>query len=207
MASLGDARRGRPPSPRPYTAGMKRQHNPLRLDLPALSAEGAVIQGEWPGAALTRLAEGQTPPQDLPMAMVAWQASGSRQPVAGSEDQLWLALHASTTVWLTCQRCLQPMAWPLNIDRRIRFVRSEAEAEQLDAEHEDDVLALGRFLNVQDLVEDELLLASPLVPRHEVCPQAVVMSVGEDDLVPAIDAPANPFAVLKSLKKGRGPAE
>jgi uncharacterized protein len=88
------------------------------------------------------------------------------------------------------------------VDRRLRFVRDEAQAETLDAESEDDVLALPRWLDARELVEDEMLLALPLVPRHDRCPQPLPMSaeVSADEAVS--DRP-NPFAVLQSLKPGR----
>jgi uncharacterized protein len=184
---------------------MKRQHDPLRLDVAAFAAEGAQLAGEWPGAALRRLAETQTPPQDLALPDVNWSVRGERMPASGGEPELWLALGVQAPVWLTCQRCLQPFQVPLAFERRLRFVRGEAEAEALDAESEDDVLALSRWLNLRDLVEDELLLALPLVPRHEVCPQPLPVVIGE--AAPEVDVPErpHPFAALQALKPGGGP--
>lgn len=192
-----------------YTAAMKRPHDPLRLDVAALALDGAALGGEWPGATLDRLAELQAPPQDLALAPVAWQAQAQRVLVPGTDGELWLALRAEASVWLTCQRCLQPMAWPLSLDRRLRFVRTEAEAEALDAELDEDVLSLARSINLRELVEDELLLALPLVPMHDTCPQPLPVSAGDAEPDPAVaEAPPNPFAVLQQLKKkGRGPAE
>ena len=92
-------------------------------------------------------------------------------------------------------------------DKRVRFVRGEAQAEALDNEIEDDVLALPRALDLRELVEDELLLALPIVPRHDGdCPQP--LPVPSDDLPAAsADEPdggrPNPFAVLQSLKTGK----
>ena len=56
------------------------------------------------------------------------------------------------------------------VERRIRFVDGEDAGGALDADSDDDVLALTPALDLHELVEDELLLALPLVPRHEVCP-------------------------------------
>ena len=53
------------------------------------------------------------------------------------------------------------------------------------------------------LIEDELLLALPLVPRHEQCPEPLPRAFVEDD--PAIDPADNPFAVLAALKRGPRP--
>ena len=47
----------------------------------------------------------------------------------------------------------------------VAFVRGEDAAAELDAESDFDVLTLTRSLDLRELVEDELLLALPLVPR------------------------------------------
>lgn len=187
---------------------MKRLHDPLRLEMIAFANEGGELAGHWPGATLTRLADSQSPPQDGGLPGVAWSARGERLATAGGEGQIWLSLSVQAPVWLTCQRCLQPFQVPLAFERRLRFVRGEAEAEALDAESEDDVLALSRSLDLRELVEDELLLALPLVPRHEVCPQPLPMSVEADEAdVVEDDLPErpHPFAVLQALKSGKGP--
>jgi uncharacterized protein len=183
---------------------MKRQHDALRLDVAAFAADGGRLSGRWLGATLSRLADSQSPPQDVALGEVAWSVQGERRPVAGGESELWLALQAQTVVWMSCQRCLQPFEVPLTLDQRLRFVRGEAEAEALDAELEDDVLALSRSLDLRELVEDELLLALPLVPRHERCPQPLPMAA-EAELPAEGDGAgrANPFAVLQVLKGGK----
>ena len=69
----------------------------------------------------------------------------------------------------------------------------------------DDVLALGRSLDLRELVEDELLLALPIVPRHEVCLQPLPMAVGEQALEDDVPERPHPFAALQALKSGKGP--
>lgn len=182
---------------------MKRSHEPLRLDVAAFAADGGALSGQWPGDTLTRLAESQSPPQDVALGDVRWQAQGERRAVTGGEAETWLMLSADTRVWLTCQRCLQPFEVPLGLARRLRFVRGESQAEALDAESDDDVLALGRSLDLRELVEDELLLALPLVPRHGQCPQPLPMSAGDAPPADAAVERANPFAVLQALKTDR----
>jgi uncharacterized protein len=86
----------------------------------------------------------------------------------------------------------------VEVDRWLRFVGDEAEAAELDADSDDDVLALARWMNLRDLVEDELLLALPLVPRHERCPEPLPF-VPEAEGSEALE---HPFAALERL---RGP--
>jgi uncharacterized protein len=51
------------------------------------------------------------------------------------------------------------------------------------------------------VLEDELLMALPLVPMHDECPVAPVLQAGEDDLADEASEKPNPFALLSQLKK------
>ncbi len=170
-----------------------------RLDVRAFAAAAADLQGTLPQADLPRLSDSTLRlPGDGAPAAVAWSARGEQRPVTGGEPEVWLQLQAETAVWLQCQRCLQPLHEPLAVARWFRFVATEEEAERLDETSEDDVLVLPRSLDLQDLLEDELILAMPLVPRHGTCPQPLPTSVGEEALE---DEPPNPFAALAALKR------
>jgi uncharacterized protein len=182
------------PTLAPYTEPVKtRPFNPLRLDVEPFARERGHLEGAWPLESLDRV---QSLPADMPR-VVSWLADGEHRPVAGGDDELWLRLRADTTVTLPCQRCLGPVDLRLEFDRAFRFARDEAAAEALDAELEDDVLALTRTLDLRALVEDELLLELPLVPRHVECPGGGLPLAAEDDGA----VPASPFAALAALKK------
>lgn len=176
---------------------------PEKLDLAAFARDGASLEGEWPAVALERLADAaapEAPAADWPA--LRWSVLGEIRQPKGGKPQTWLQLQAQAQVALTCQRCLRPVEEHLDIDRWIRFVDTEAEAAELDADSDDDVLALPRHLDARELIEDELLLALPLVPRHETCPEPLAHADDE----PAADEQEaerpNPFAALAALKRG-----
>jgi uncharacterized protein len=50
-------------------------------------------------------------------------------------------------------------------------------------------------------VEDELLMAIPLVPMHPSCPEAPRFSLADPDFDAAAQAQTTPFAVLAGLKR------
>ncbi|HQS64567.1 MAG TPA: YceD family protein, partial [Acidovorax defluvii] len=100
-----------------------------------------------------------------------------------------------------CQRCLTPVDVPLAVERSFRFVADEATAEALDDESEEDLLALSREFDLRELIEDELLMALPVVPRHDECPSAVPLASSDDDFEAASAEKPNPFAALASLRK------
>lgn len=176
-----------------------RSHDPLRLDMAAAAADGAELGGEWPLAQFERLLDGWPADAPAPEGTVRWQARAEQRKPNAVEPEIWMELQARAEVWRECQRCLQPVAVPLAFGHWLRFVRGEAEAARLDADSEDDVLELPRQLDLRELVEDELLMALPIVPRHEACPASLPMSVGEDEVQP--EPEENPFAVLAQLKK------
>jgi uncharacterized protein len=185
-------------------ASSSRETDPRRLDVAALAAAGAELEGEWQADRLPRLAAAGLDTDDgAPRAAIAWGARGERLAFPGAGLRPALAIVADTEVTVECQRCLQPMRLPLHAERRIFFVDGEDAAAALDAESEDDVLASTPALELLELVEDELLLAIPLVPRHEHCPEPLPRPFVEDD--PAVDLADNPFAMLAALKRGSRP--
>lgn len=165
------------------------------LEVMAFCRQGGSLAGRWPLAAMTRLGSSLLgAPGD---ATVDWQVTGSLLPVTGGEAEVWLHLQAGTTVSLQCQRCLQAMDDAITVDRRFRFVRTEAEALKLDEASEDDVLVLEPRLDMGTLLEDELILGLPIVPMHGQCPEPL-RPMKDDTLLD--DAAPHPFAALAVLR-------
>ena len=101
---------------------------------------------------------------------------------------------------MICQRCMGPVTVDLVVQRSFRFVADEATAAALDDESEEDVLVVSREFDLLGLVEDELLMAMPLVPRHEQCPTEVPMEASDEDFEAESARKANPFAALANLR-------
>lgn len=116
-------------------------------------------------------------------------------------EEIWLHLDAQVVLPLTCQRCLGPVEVLVSIERSFRFVATEELAAVEDEESEEDVLVLSRDFNLLDLIEDELLMSLPVVPKHEVCPISVKLQAADPDFVDEPTEKPNPFALLEQLKK------
>lgn len=105
-------------------------------------------------------------------------------------------------LWLNCQRCLEPVS--VNIDAQINVVLT---ASQVDREPEEEGYELyivdNERIFVRDFIEDEILLALPVVPRHEACQPVKPLFEGSPDELKdsAAEEKANPFAALKDWKK------
>lgn len=178
---------------------MSKDFKPQRLDVRAFAEEGGELSGSSTVGQHERLAtetEGRALEQP-----VAWTARGELRNPRHVHPEIWLHLEAVTLLSLTCQRCLAPVETPVAVDRWFRFVADEVTAQAEDDASEEDVLVLSRQFDLLGLVEDEVLMAMPLVPRHVVCP--VPLPAHKDPLEEA-QAPPHPFAELGKLKGGTG---
>ncbi|MEW6354669.1 MAG: YceD family protein [Pseudomonadota bacterium] len=101
-------------------------------------------------------------------------------------------------VTVVCQRCLQPLTLPLHTEPRLALVTTPEAAETLPP-HYEPLLVSAQPMRLADLVEDELLLALPIVPKHadEQCHAGVGRAAARDA------APEKPFAALARLKRKR----
>lgn len=176
---------------------MENQTAPTRLDIKALALSGQEIAGRDLLSHFTRLMQdlrGQSPDISL-----AWTARGEMRLGASGQQEPWLNLALQTSLPLVCQRCMGPVDVPVDSHRVFRFVASEDEALVQDEECEEDLLVISREFNLQELIEDELLMEVPLIPRHEVCPTAVKLEAVDAEFDAPASAKPNPFAVLSGM--------
>lgn len=172
-----------------------------RLDVKAFAKAAGALSGRDPVSGYARLMEevgGQAGDCQLD-----WHARGELRVGSNGFSQIWLHLQAAVSLPLVCQRCLGPADIEVAFDRSFRFVATEEQAEAEDEDAEEDVLALRRDFNLRELIEDELLMALPVVPRHEVCPTEVRLVAQDPDFEAESAAKPNPFAVLVKLQSGK----
>lgn len=179
---------------------MNRVFQPQRLDVQALAEDGGALSGDGKLQDFPRLAQEARP--GAPDAAVQWSARGELRNPQHVNPEIWLHLQASMVLPMTCQRCLESLDVPLTVDRPFRFVADEETAAAQDDASEEDLLAVSRAFDLPALVEDELLMEVPVVPRHGTCPAPVKLSAADPDFEE--QAPGHPFAGLRSLKSGRG---
>ncbi|ADU68794.1 23S rRNA accumulation protein YceD [Pantoea sp. At-9b] len=108
---------------------------------------------------------------------------------------------ADVQVTLLCQRCNQPFPHQVHISYCFSPVSTEEQAEALPEAYEPvDVDDFGE-IDLLAVIEDEIILALPVVPVHD----SEHCEVSDADMVfgqlPAEAEKPNPFAVLASLKR------
>ncbi|MFM6991872.1 MAG: YceD family protein [Rhodoferax sp.] len=180
---------------------MKPTLNPRKLAILNFTKSEASLDGAEPLSHFERLQDFQQ--AEAPAVQVQFHAHGDMRAATAGGLAPWLRLSADTRLTLVCQRCLAPVEQEVSFLREFRFVATEAQAELEDEDSEEDVLALSSEFDLLELVEDELLMALPASPKHDVCPRAVKLRVADADFQEAEDKP-NPFAALVGLKLPKG---
>ncbi len=180
---------------------MKHESPPKRLAVDAFARSMGAITGQDLLSSYPRLmqeAQGLGGANPL-----NWSARGVLQQDALGAEQIWLHVTVDVPVPLTCQRCLLPADVAVSIERAFRFVGSEEEAEAQDAEALEEVLALSDDFSLFDLIEDEVLMDLPLIPKHELCPVPVKLTVADAGFEAALNEKSQPFAILGHLKSAK----
>lgn len=137
----------------------------------------------------------------LPLAQMARVRESVLEAAGSAEVELHFCRQGSVaaidgrvvaTLWLECQNCLQPLAWQVNSEVHLGVVASLEEAGLLPEPYEPLLLDQESRIRLLDIVEEELLLALPIVPRHRECCEPAAEAGGEQK--------AHPFAALAALK-------
>ena len=168
-----------------------------KLSIAAFALEAAPLHGQSPLAQLPRLADEAV--QGVAERMVHFQALGSMRSDSAGAPVPWLRLKGQVEIDLVCQRCLEPVTTLVEFDQEFRFVESEDAAMAQDEDSEEDLLVYCAQFDLLELVEDELLMALPASPKHEICPGDLKLSTADADFESVSDRP-NPFAKLAQLK-------
>ena len=110
-------------------------------------------------------------------------------------DVPMLAGRLQTSLELECQRCLKPLELPMDVDFRLLI---DASDELLSQSSEDTLYSVDGYIDIAEVVEDELILAIPLVAMHE--DTACNENWRASELQAETPGKENPFAVLQQLK-------
>lgn len=182
---------------------------PPVIDAFDFARRGQVLKGVFSVHRLDRLLEGlpEQPVSDLSVldgppavpGIVRYEIEGRRTKDERSELVVKIQAH----LVLECQRCLGELVLPVNRQTVFQLVRRESDLDDEDIEDEDfgqpeKIVGSPKF-DLCDLVEDELILDVPYVPRHEVCPATANLEAQAEEQTGRAE-PLSPFAVLSQLK-------
>ena len=131
---------------------------------------------------------------------VLFDASGSLNYEVSGETaggEAFLSLKLEGPLRLTCQRCLGALEFALSVRSRVMLVEPGSpwpDDSQVGGLEDDasDAIEASREMDIAPLLEEEILLALPIAPRHEQCEPPVAATALKE---------ASPFAQLARLKR------
>ena len=155
---------------------------PEALDVRRLATRRDCVSGEVGRADLPRLAD-----RLVGAAAIGYRLCG----VADARGRPAAELELRGSVEVACDLCDAPVAVALDsTPRPFYFVADDAELDAIpvDPAEEAEPLVAGNVFDLAQLLEDEILLALPISPRHATCPEGRPRA--EPAAGPAAAAPA-----------------
>lgn len=173
---------------------MSKPSIPRHADLRKYVAAGARIAGTVPLAALERL-------QGV---LASMDGDVTLELQCGMDDEGYRVVSGTVRagLGLQCQRCLGSLCHQVDASLALALVWREEEIVSVPSRLDGLVVGMDPY-DLYELIEEELLLALPLVARHPegVCEISSEFVVADDE--PAQDERAgSPFAELAGIRRG-----
>jgi uncharacterized protein len=163
---------------------------PAFIDPKRLASQGTNLKGVVALAQMSRLGD-----------MLCGIAQGEAKIdwLFALDDKLRTTINGrlQTQMTLLCQRCLQPMLYPVDVQVAL-IVQTEEQDDELTGY--EPIILNSTQVSLVKLIEDELILAIPIIAKHTTCPSndyQLDENISENNKI--IN---NPFQVLSILKKG-----
>ena len=161
---------------------------PERVDASRMVQARRSFQGKLPLASFRRLRE----------SLAAAEGEANFDLEFGKDELgvAYLAVRVDADLPLTCQRTLEVYPQPVHVDQRLGLIGDESEEAALPPGYEALLIVDGQ-VHPAEVIEDELILALPVVPLK---PGAPLDWNDGSEPDPVDEEPTNPFAVLAKLK-------
>ncbi|HEY2346603.1 MAG TPA: YceD family protein [Xanthomonadaceae bacterium] len=165
----------------------------------------------WRAVAAQRSFEGSVPLKSMPRLCEALeQPEGECHYVLefgrGTLGVPGVEIRAQAELPLACQRSLRRFLLPVRVAQKLALLTSEGQEESLPEEYEALLLDSEGTIRPLDLVEDELILALPVVPVDPASDPVESNWPASSDggaVTDATPARENPFSVLATMKQNR----
>lgn len=164
------------------------------VDVHQLAAQGALLEQRFQLSGFDRLR-----PSLAAVGEAGRREARARFRFRRQEGQSLASIEIEANLPLTCQRCLQLVDWPIAGSTQLAFGEAGGVAPAASERYE-VFETHGGFVALSEVVEEELLLALPLVAMH--APGACEATAPQDERsedAPAAERAQTPFAGLKDL--------
>ncbi len=176
---------------RPMSGGLPASIDPIRL-----ADQGDHLSGTIPLNRMKRLLANCRSDEGVVSVDLSFHYDGQR-------DVRAIIGAVMTEISLDCERCLQPMTLPLRGEVNLLVLMS---GQETLAETDDALVASGP-VSLAELVENELILALPMVPMHPMDKCSAAKQIEQTDSASVAPEPGqggnkeSPFAELAKLKR------
>lgn len=167
---------------------------PKFIDPLLLADKNISLKGNLPLSALDRVRELLVNDEGKVSLTLHFGKAGKQAVIEG---------HISAVLPVKCQRCLEAVEWPISSDIRLGIVSSFAKAGNLPENFEPLLVTDDGKIALKDIVEDEILILLPDIPKH---PENCTIDIPSSEQVKPSESPAkppanNPFSILATIKK------
>lgn len=159
---------------------------PAVVDVWRMVSASRVFEGTLPLKAFPRLAGSLVDAEGECRYRLEFGQDAGRQP--------FVEVQAEASLPLQCQRSMERYLQPVQVLQQLGLITSEAQESALPEAMEPLLVPEGGEVRPADLIEDELILALPVVPIDPASRLPDDLGHHEDE-----DKP-NPFDVLRTLK-------
>jgi uncharacterized protein len=166
---------------------------PKFIDPLLLADRNANIEGELPVSSLERVAGLLSNDDGTVSVKLFFGREGRLATIDG---------HISAVLALKCQRCLEPLEWSVSSDIKLGIVSTLERANNLPDDYEPLLLIEEGKIPLVSIIEDELLLILPSIPKHQDdCAAPNMPNNKTTPLLKTVQATKeNPFSKLADLK-------
>ena len=168
---------------------MHEKYIPEYVDPFRLAEQGVILSGVAPLTEMNRLKPSLS--KESALASVRLQFGMDEQGVC------FVNGHLEAVLILECQRCMEPFEYAIITDFALGVVRTVEESKQLPEQYDPALVQDGQ-LALRDLIEDELILNLPIIPKH--APESCRLTFPVHDAGWEQGEEKNPFRVLELLK-------
>ena len=165
---------------------------PTQIDPRKLALQGVTLEGEFASKDLPRLSASVEAVNSLLSATLQFCMDESRQPLVTGE--------AKVSVDVICQRCLDPVSIEIKAAIALQVIWSEDHIANVSPDYEPWIV-VDKIADLAVAIEDELLLALPIVSYHDPgkCTGSAFNPEADTNNEEAVSD--SPFSVLKQLKQ------
>ncbi|OQW95246.1 MAG: hypothetical protein BWK79_03090 [Beggiatoa sp. IS2] len=162
---------------------------PIFIDPLRLAQQGCSLKGAIALSQMTRLRDSLCGVRGE--AIIDWSFT------TDEHHHLLIQGRTQAVLPMLCQRCLQLLEWPVDTTVALIILTGDQTDEEVLLTGYETLTLTSTTVSLAALVEDELILALPIVAKHGQCPSNEYLS----QMTLAEELARHPFSVLHKLKQ------